>query len=117
METAENNEPVYLTPKEVSDKYRISTGTLQSMRRKGTGPEFTYIGRRKVVYKPEKINEWIDSNARTTIRPYSQSTYVLQHRLLSVAKDYEKIGELGEFVTQANKLIQKMNLGENNGKL
>ena len=117
METAENNEPIYLTPQEVSEKYRISKATLLDMRRKGTGPEFIYLGQRKVVYTPEKIKEWLDSNSRTTLRPYSKSKDVLRHRLLSIAIDYQKIGAMEEFATHTNKLIEKINLGENNGKL
>lgn len=102
------NELIYLTPTEVSEKYRISKATLLDMRRKGTGPEFIYLGQRKVVYTPEKIQEWLDSNSRSTLRPYSKSKEVLNNKLLSIVKDYCQIGEAEEFANQSRKIINKL---------
>lgn len=105
---ATDREPTFLTPKEVTEKYRISEPKLQEMRRKGTGPEFIYLGQRKVVYTPEKIQEWLDSNSRSTLRPYSKSKEVLNNKLLSIVKDYCQIGEAEEFANQSRKIINKL---------
>ena len=106
--TATKNDVIYLTPQEVSDKYRISKGTLLNMRRRGTGPEFIYLGQRKVVYTPEKIQEWLDSNSRSTLKLHNQSEQVLDNRLLSIAKDYCQSGKAERFANQTQKIINKL---------
>lgn len=49
----------YLTPKEVSERYRgtISTRTLANWRSTGDGPQFTKVGGR-VLYSIASIEEW-----------------------------------------------------------
>ena len=96
---ATDREPTFLTPKEVTEKYRISEPKLQEMRRKGTGPEFIYLGRRSVVYKPEKIEEWLDSNINKNI---------LFNRLTSIAKDYCQSGEAEDFANHTQKIINTL---------
>lgn len=50
---------IYLTPKEVSERYRgtISTRTLANWRSIGDGPRFTKVGGR-VLYALTAIEEW-----------------------------------------------------------
>lgn len=50
---------LYLTPKEVSDRYkgRISVRTLANWRTSGDGPKYTKIGAR-VLYHLSAVEEW-----------------------------------------------------------
>ena len=105
---ATDREPTFLTPKEVTEKYRISEPKLQEMRRKGTGPEFIYLGRRSVVYKPEKIEEWLDSNSRMTTRDNNINKNILFNRLTSIAKEYCQSGEAEDFANHTQKIINTL---------
>ncbi len=59
-------EPKYLTPKEVSDRYRgaISTGTLKNWRSQRIGPPFIKVGK-SVLYATEQLDQWDRKNAVT----------------------------------------------------
>lgn len=50
---------IFLTPKEVSDRYggRIAIGTLANWRWAGTGPTFSRIGG-KILYRLDALEEW-----------------------------------------------------------
>lgn len=59
-------ESKYLTPKEVSDRYRgaISTGTLKNWRSQRIGPPFIKVGK-SVLYATEQLDQWDRKNAVT----------------------------------------------------
>ena len=50
---------IFLTPKEVSDRYggRIAIGTLANWRWAGTGPRFCRVGGR-ILYNVDDLAEW-----------------------------------------------------------
>ncbi|SIT58601.1 conserved hypothetical protein [Mesorhizobium prunaredense] len=52
-------EPLYLTPEEVTERFRgaISTGTLANWRAMRIGPAFVKIGK-SIVYPVADLNEW-----------------------------------------------------------
>lgn len=48
----------FLTPKEVADRLRIKTTTLQAMRSRGGGPAFIKVGHRNVLYNLADVEAW-----------------------------------------------------------
>ena len=52
-------EPLYLTPEEVTERFRsaISTGTQANWRAMRVGPTFVRIGK-SIVYPLADLNEW-----------------------------------------------------------
>lgn len=53
---------VFLTTKEVAKILRLSSRTLEAMRRNGKGPAFTRMGHdqnAKVVYERKNIRNWL----------------------------------------------------------
>jgi hypothetical protein len=52
-------EPLYLTPEEVTERFRgaLSTGTLANWRAMRVGPAFVKIGK-SIVYPVADLNEW-----------------------------------------------------------
>jgi hypothetical protein len=55
--------PKFLTPEEVSERYRgeISVGTLRNWRAMRTGPAFVKIGK-AVLYPVEQLDAWDQKN-------------------------------------------------------
>jgi len=51
----------YLTAPELAEELRVSERTLERLRVKGTGPEFTKAGR-KVLYSRTSVNAWLERN-------------------------------------------------------
>lgn len=49
----------YFTPDEVSEKLRISTGTLANWRSSGTGPPYKRLGKH-VRYPAGPFHKWLD---------------------------------------------------------
>ncbi|WP_229656226.1 helix-turn-helix domain-containing protein [Burkholderia pseudomallei] len=62
---------IFLTPKEVSDRYggRIAIGTLANWRSAGTGPTFSRIGG-KILYPLDAIVEWERKRTVQSTREY-----------------------------------------------
>ncbi len=58
-----NSAPKFLTPEEVSDRYRgqISVGTLRNWRALRIGPAYVKIGK-AVLYPIEQLDAWDRSN-------------------------------------------------------
>ena len=52
-----------LNENQVEELYGINKRTLQRMRIDGTGPQFVKI-RRRVYYRPQDLNSYIESNIR-----------------------------------------------------
>lgn len=70
--SANATEPIFLTPEEVSARYRgeISVKTLSNWRNKGEGPLFSKIGG-KIFYQLDKLVAW---EANRTVQSTSQYT-------------------------------------------
>lgn len=64
--TALPNPQDYLTSRETSQRYRLSTAFLSSMRMKGTGPRFIRLGAKKVLYLRADIEAWIQAHSVET---------------------------------------------------
>lgn len=58
----------YLTTKQVSDTTGIPVGTLRFWRHCNTGPESMTLGRKRVVYKLSKLNEWLAAQEDNNVR-------------------------------------------------
>lgn len=56
-----------LTPKQAAEFLRISSRTLETMRRKGTGPYYTKLGG-LVRYPMSELEEWVQLNKRRATR-------------------------------------------------
>lgn len=55
-----NNEPIFITRKEVAKRYPISEHTLAKLASSGRGPRY-YKPTDKVLYKPSDVEDWIAS--------------------------------------------------------
>ena len=51
----------YLTPKEVSQKLKVSKRTLRRWRSIGEGPEFSKFGERMVRYPEKAVKEYLEN--------------------------------------------------------
>ena len=58
------NNTIYLTEKQVADKYQVSTRTLHNLRRDGklaVNIEYFYIGK-QIRYKPIQLQEYFETS-------------------------------------------------------
>lgn len=64
-----NGLTVYLTPKELSERYkgRISVGTLANWRARGFGPKFVKVGDR-VLYALDAVEKWEAQNEKESTK-------------------------------------------------
>ena len=60
--------PLLTTP-EAAAILRLSRRTLEDYRTKGNGPTYRRLGK-KIVYRPEDLNAWIDARAFTSTSEY-----------------------------------------------
>lgn len=67
IELAEDVER-YLTTKQVSEMTGLPLGTLRYWRHCNTGPESQTLGRKRVVYKLSKLNEWLAAQEADGVR-------------------------------------------------
>ena len=58
----------YLTTKQVSETTGLPLGTLRYWRHIGEGPESMTLGRKRVVYKLSKLNEWLAAQEDNNVR-------------------------------------------------
>ena len=58
-----------LTTAEAATFVRLSRRTLEDYRTKGTGPTYRRLGK-KIYYRPEDLNNWIDARAFTSTSEY-----------------------------------------------
>lgn len=56
-----------ISGKEVEKLYSISNRTLQTMRQNGEGPPYVKLSSRKIVYKVDDLEAWIDSRRMITV--------------------------------------------------
>lgn len=52
-------------PREVAGYLGMTEGALAQMRYRGTGPAFIKAGPRKVLYRWEDVDAWLDQGKRT----------------------------------------------------
>lgn len=52
-------EKTYFSSKEAARYMRVSPRTLESWRRKRTGPEFSRVAQNKTIYKREDLDTWL----------------------------------------------------------
>jgi len=53
--------PIVLNAEQVAERLGLSISTLAKMRLYGSGPAYSKLGRR-VVYRPEDLENWINAN-------------------------------------------------------
>lgn len=58
----------YLSTKQVSERVGIPLGTLRYWRHVGEGPESMVMGRKRVVYKLSRLNEWLAAQESNNVR-------------------------------------------------
>lgn len=58
----------FLATKQVSDLTNIPVGTLRYWRHANIGPESMTLGRKRVVYKLSKLNEWLAAQETNNVR-------------------------------------------------
>ena len=58
----------YLTTKQVSEKTSIPVGTLRYLRHVNEGPESMVLGKKRVVYKLSKLNQWLAAQENNSVR-------------------------------------------------
>lgn len=58
-----------LTTSEAGEILSMTRGALAQLRYLGTGPKFVKLTGRAVRYRPEDIDEWIESNVRSCTAP------------------------------------------------
>ncbi len=64
--------PEWLSPKQAAAYSGLSHTTLEQMRARGTGPEYTRIGRRIVRYKRSALDQYLlERSVKTTNPPTS----------------------------------------------
>jgi len=56
-----------ITPRQASQAYGLSEGTLANMRHQKTGPKYYKIGKRKVIYFIDDFESWLRKNPVLTI--------------------------------------------------
>ena len=64
-----------LTTVEAGAFVRLSRRTLEDYRTKGTGPTFRRLGK-KIYYRTEDLNAWIDDRAFTSTSEYPPAQVV-----------------------------------------
>ena len=55
---------IYLTEKQVAEKYQVSTRTIQNLRKSGKleiGVQYFYLGK-QVRYKPNELQEYFEAS-------------------------------------------------------
>lgn len=57
----QTKQPRYLTPREVSQSYGFSEGTLANMRSRRVGPPFVKM-KKKVLYPVELLETWLEQH-------------------------------------------------------
>jgi hypothetical protein len=58
------NYNIYLTEKQVAEKYQVSTRTLHNLRKLGkltVGVQYFYLGK-QIRYKPQELQEYFDTS-------------------------------------------------------
>ena len=60
---------VTITPKQVSERYNLNKGTLANMRCRKEGPPYIKVGKRKVLYRIEDIERYLNEGKINTLDP------------------------------------------------
>lgn len=54
-----------LTPDQLAERWGVTRQALAQMRYRGTGPAFVKIGARRVLYRPQDVLAFEESQVRT----------------------------------------------------
>ncbi|WP_415714468.1 helix-turn-helix transcriptional regulator [Roseibium sp.] len=63
--------PIVFTAEQVAEQLGLATSTLAKMRLSGAGPSYLKLGRR-VVYRPEDIDSWLQENRVKSTSEYQR---------------------------------------------
>lgn len=63
----------FLEPDEVSEILRIAPAHLRRMRTNGTGPRFTRLGAKSIVYRWSDIEAWLEERTYTSTDEYPEN--------------------------------------------
>lgn len=59
--------PQWQTPREAAQYLRVSPKTLEHWRATGGGPMFCFAGRRRILYKAQWLDHWLEARAATSL--------------------------------------------------
>lgn len=62
--------PVVLTPEQAAQALCLSPSTLAKLRLSGNGPTYCKMGRRKVGYRPEDLEQWLAGRSHRSTSEY-----------------------------------------------
>ncbi len=63
-------QPLKNTP-QAAEQVKLSPRTLEDYRTKGGGPKYRRLGKR-ILYRPEDLDEWVDARAFVSTSQYPQ---------------------------------------------
>jgi predicted DNA-binding transcriptional regulator AlpA len=69
--TGNHQQSQLITTAQAATIVRLSPNTLDKMRVTGRGPKYLKVGRR-VFYRPEDLDAWLNSNAHSSTSEYGQ---------------------------------------------
>jgi len=58
-------EPLW-KPRDVADFLEVSERTIEGWRQRGAGPPFIKVSARRIRYRPEDVEGWIESRLRAS---------------------------------------------------
>ena len=65
--------PHFLTAPEAADRLRLSASTLAHMRRRGDGPPFVAVSRRRILYRTHEIERWLEKRSFLSTHEYASA--------------------------------------------
>ena len=63
-----------LKPKSIAEKIGVTTQTLMSWRKKGTGPKWVKLSRYIIRYPEAEFNSWLENEQNKMLQPTNNST-------------------------------------------
>ena len=63
-----------LKPKSIAEKIGVTTQTLMSWRKKGTGPKWIKLRRYIIRYPEEDFNSWLENEHNKSLQQTNNST-------------------------------------------
>lgn len=63
-----------LKPKSIAEKIGVTTQTLMSWRKKGTGPKWVKLSRYIIRYPEADFNSWLENEQNKMLQPTNNST-------------------------------------------
>ena len=63
-----------LKPKRIAEKIGVTTQTLMSWRKKGTGPKWVKLSRYIIRYQEADFNSWLENEHNKSLQQTNNST-------------------------------------------